>query len=81
MEQGEGSGRGKRKLLTKRMVRRGRGSSSYVPRDRDDVIEEEERNQRTGFTISVWPDSPLHILEFDDSYMRDNYDEFVLREP
>ena len=32
-------------------------------------------------TIHVWPDSPLHLSEFDSSYMRDNTDRFDLIPP
>ena len=72
---------GKRKVLTtKQKVKRGRGQASYTPRDRnlDEDLAEEENIQRMGRTIHVWPDSPLHILEFDSSYMRDNTDVFNL---
>ena len=34
-----------------------------------------------GMTIRVWPNSPLHISEFDSSYMRDNTDVFNLNPP
>ena len=34
-----------------------------------------------GMTIRVWPDSPLHILEFDNSYMRENTNGFNLNPP
>jgi hypothetical protein len=46
-------------------------------------IEAEERPQQIGHTISPsgCPDTPLHITEFDDSYMRDNHDVFELRAP
>jgi len=73
--------RGKRKVLTtKQKVKRGRGQASYTHRDRnlDEDLAEEENIQRMGRTIRVWPDSPLHLLEFDSSYMRDNTDRFDL---
>ena len=76
--------RGKRKVLTtKQKVKRGRGQASYTPRDRnlDKGLVEEENIQRMGRTIRVWPDSPLHISEFDSSYMRDNTDVFNLNPP
>ena len=76
--------RGKRKVMsTKQKVKRGRGHASYIPSDRnlDEDLAEEERIQRTGLTICVWPDSPLHILEFDSSYMRNNTDRFDLIPP
>jgi len=39
--------------------------------------------QQVGYTISPrgCPGTPLHIVEFDDSYMRDNTDEFELKAP
>ena len=72
---------GKRKVLTtKQKVKRGKGQASYTPRDINLVedLAEEENIQRMGRTIRVWPDSPLHISEFDSSYMRDNTDRFDL---
>ena len=70
-------------LTTKQKVKRGRGQASYTPRDinLDEDLVEEENIQRMGRTISVWPDSPLHILEFDSSYMRNNTDRFDLIPP
>ena len=75
---------GKRKVLTtKQKVKRGRGQSSYTHRDRnlDEDLAEEENIQSMGRTIRVWPDSPLHLSEFDSSYMRDNTDRFDLIPP
>ena len=70
-------------MSTKQKVKRGRGHASYIPSDRnfDEDLAEEERIQRMGMTIRVWPDSPLHISEFDSSYMRDNTDVFNLNPP
>ena len=70
-------------MSTKQKVKRGRGQASYIPSDRnlDEDLAEEERTQRMGMTIRVWPDSPLHISEFDSSYMRDNTDVFNLNPP
>ena len=76
--------RGKRKVMTtKQKVKRGRGQATYIPSDRnlDEDLAEEERILRMGMTIRVWPDSPLHISEFDSSYMRDNTDRFDLIPP
>ena len=76
--------RGKRNVMsTKQKVKRGRGQATYIPSDRnlDEDLAEEERIQKMGMTICVWPDSPLHILEFDSSYMRDNTDVFNLIPP
>ena len=76
--------RGKRKVLTtEQKVKRGRGQASYTPRDRnlDEHLAKEENIQRMGRTIRMWPDSPLHISEFDSSYMRDNTDRFLLIPP
>ena len=64
---------GKRKVIsTKQKVKRGKGQASYIPSDRnlDEDLAEEERIPKMGMTIHVWPDSPLHISEFDSSYMR-----------
>jgi hypothetical protein len=82
--------RGKRKVLAKQLARRGRGrtarGSGAAPRatDRaahDQYVVEEEMNQRMGYTIPIMHGTPNHLTEFDDSYMRDNEDEFVLTEP
>jgi hypothetical protein len=91
MEQGGDDGRGKRKLMTKQLARRGRGrgvgSSGAAPRAsvnraaHEQYVAEEERNQRIGHTILERSDTPNHLFEFDDSYMRDNDDEFVLKAP
>ena len=80
MEHGEGSG--KRKVLnTKTLTRRGRGRPAYAPQDRDDMFDEEARRQQEGYTIPITPDTPVHISEFDDRYMRDDDSEFELRAP
>ena len=70
-------------MSTKQKVKGGRGQASYIPSDinLDEDLAEEERTQRMGMTIRVWPDSPLHISEFDSSYMRDNTDVFNLNPP
>jgi hypothetical protein len=91
MEQGGDDGRGKRKLMMKQLDRQGRGrgagSSGAAPRasvDRvahEQYVAEEERNQRIGHTILVRPKTPNHLSKFDDNYMRDNDDEFVLKAP
>jgi hypothetical protein len=91
MEQGGDDGRGKRKLLTKQFSRQGRGrgagSSGAAPRasvDRvahEQYIAEEERNQRIRHTILARPDTLNHLSEFNDSYMKDNDDEFILKAP
>jgi len=76
--------REKRKVMsTKQKVKRGRGQATYIPSDRnlDEDLAEEERIQKMGMTIRVWPDSPLHISEFDSGYMRDNTDVFNLNPP
>ena len=59
------------------------GHASYTHRDRnlDEDLAEEENIQRMGRTIRMWPDSPLHISEFDSSYMRNNTDRFDLIPP
>ena len=70
-------------LTTKQKVKRDRGQASYTPRDKDldEDLAEEENIQRMGRTIRVWPDSPLHISEFDSSYMRENTDGFNFNPP
>jgi hypothetical protein len=90
MEQGY-DGRGKRKLMTKQLSCQGReraaGSSGGAPRAsvnraaHEQYIAKEERNQRIGHTILERPNTPNHLSEFDDSYMRDNDDEFILKAP
>ena len=89
MDRGDDA-RGKRKVLTKQLARRGRGrttgGSGAAPRatDRathDQYVAEEEMNQRIGYTIPIMHGTPNHLMEFDDSYMRDNEHEFVLTEP
>jgi len=90
MDQGGDDGRGKRKTLTKQLARRcsgrtsgGSGASSRATNraTHDQDVDAEEMNQRIGYTIPVLPGTPNHLMEFDDSYMRDNEEEFVLREP
>jgi hypothetical protein len=91
MEQGGDDGRVKRKLMTKQLFCQGRGrgagSSGAAPRASVDkaaheqYIAKEERNQRIRHTILERPNTPNHLSEFDDSYMRDNNDEFVLKTP
>ena len=77
-------------MTTKQQVCRGRGrgsSSGIFFRDgraaRQQYIHQEEMLQQAGYTISPrgCPSTPLHIVEFDDSYMRDNTHEFELKAP
>jgi hypothetical protein len=91
MEQGGDDGRGKRKLMTKQLSCRGRGrgagSSGAAPQAsvnraaHEQYIAEEERNQRIWHTILVRLDTPNHRSEFDDGYMKDNDDKFILKAP
>jgi hypothetical protein len=93
MEHGDDGGRGKRKMLSKQQARRGRGrassSSGAAPRAsfdraaREQYIEDEERLKGEGHTIfpAGHQGTPLHITEFDDSYMRGCNDEFTLKAP
>jgi hypothetical protein len=91
MEQGGSDKRGKRKLMKKQLAHRGRGrgagSSGAAPRasvDRaahEQYVAEEKRNQRIEHTILERPNTLNHLSEFDDSYIRDNDDEFVLKAP
>jgi len=82
--------RGKRKISTKQQVCRGRGRGSrsgvFFGDDRaarQQYIQQKEMLQQAGFTISprCCPSTPLHIVEFDDSYMMDNTNEFELKAP
>jgi hypothetical protein len=91
MEQGGDDGRGKRKLMTNQLAYRGRergagssGAASRASIDRaayEQYVAKEERNQKIRHTILERPDTPNHLSEFDDNYMRDNDDEFVLKAP
>jgi len=90
MDRGGDDARGKGKVLAKQLAHRGRGrtggGSGAAPRAtnraaHDQYVAEEEMNQRIGYTIPFMPGTPNHLIEFDDSHMRDNEDEFVLTEP
>jgi hypothetical protein len=69
--------------------RQGRGTSSSAiappPYDRDSHQQyiENERLQQLGHTIQFGgcPHTPLHLTEFDDSYMRNINDEFTFCAP
>ena len=79
----------------KQMSHRGRGrttggSSSAAVRDvardrgrRDQMIQEEENLERAGRTIPLGacPDTPPHLEEFDRSYIREYYEDVVMRCP
>jgi hypothetical protein len=56
---------------------RGRGDRGR----RDQYIKDEERLGMTGRTIDVIPDTPLHLTEFDGSYIKDFEDEMMMRLP
>jgi hypothetical protein len=80
MEPGD---RGKRKMAEKDQPHRGcgrstvAGSSGIAPRGqgdtgrRDQYIEDEERLKILGHTTDAIHDTPLHLTEFDGSYIRD----------
>jgi hypothetical protein len=82
---------GKRKMVEKDMPHRGRGrstaagSSGVAPCGhgdmgrRDQYIEYEERLEMLGRTIDAIPDTPLHLTEFDSSYIRDFEGEMMMR--
>jgi hypothetical protein len=66
---------------------RGRGSGPAAPSTADVAAHqqytvEEEAKELRGHTIPIGgPSTPLHIIEFDDSYMQDCVDLFELRAP
>ena len=66
------------------------GSGSAVGRDiardrgrRDQMIQEEENLERAGRTIppGACPDTPPHLKEFNRSYIREYYEDVVMRRP
>ena len=70
--------------------RRGRGrsiaaGSSAAPRGlgdrgkREQYIKNEERLEMTGRTTDAISDTPQHLSEFDDRYMRDFEGEIIMR--
>ena len=79
----------------KQMPRRGRagpqgGSSSAAGRDvardrgrRDQMIQDEENLERARHTIhpGACLDTPPHLEEFDRSYIREYYEDVVMRHP
>jgi hypothetical protein len=85
--------RGKRKIAEKDMPHRGHGrstaagSTGVAPRGRgdrgrrDQYIEDEERLEMLGHTADAIHDTPLHLTEFDDSYIRDFDGEMLMRPP
>ena len=71
---------------------RGRGrstaaGSSAAPRGLGDrgrheqYIEDEERLEMTGNTTDACPNTPLHLIEFDRSYIREVDGEMLMRVP
>ena len=60
----------------------GRGDASDRGR-RDQLIQEEENLKRAGRTIppGACPDTPPHLEEFDRSYIREYYEDVVMRCP
>jgi hypothetical protein len=56
---------------------RGRGDRGR----RDQYIKDEERLEMTGRTKDAIPDTPLHLTEFDSSYIRDFDGEMLMRAP
>jgi hypothetical protein len=88
MEHGGGSG-WKRKQLSKHPSRRGRGRGSGltapptadVAAHQQYTTEEEAKELRSHTIPTGGPSIPLHITEFDDSYMQDCVDIFELRTP
>ena len=86
MEHEDDDHRGKRKMVESRVKdppRHGHGrsalaSSGAAPRGRGDrgrreqYIEDEERLEMTGHTMDSCPNTPLHLTEFDRSYIRED---------
>jgi hypothetical protein len=95
MEHGNDDRRGKRKMKEQRdkdPPHHGRGrsttaGSSAAPRGHGDrgrheqYIEDEERLEMTGCTTDAIPDTPLHLTEFDGSYIRDFDGVMLMRAP
>jgi hypothetical protein len=95
MEHGDDDRRGKRKMVDQRdkdPPRRGQGmsiaaGSSAAPRGhgdrgrREQYIKNEERLEMTGHTTDAIPDTPLHLTEFDSSYIRHFDGEMLMRAP
>ena len=95
MEHGDYDRRGKRKMNKQRdkdPPRRGRGrsivaGSSVALRGLSDrgrrvqYIEDEKRLEMIGSTTDAIPDTPHHLSEFDDRYMRDFKGEIIMRPP
>ena len=76
----------------KQMPHRGHGrlaaaNSGVAPRGHGDrgrheqYIEDEERLEMTGRTTNAYPNTPLHLPEFDRSYIREVDGEILLRVP
>jgi hypothetical protein len=63
------------------------GSCGIAPRGRgdrwrrDQYIEDEERLEMLGCTTDAIHDTPLHLIEFDSSYIRDFDGEMLMRPP
>jgi hypothetical protein len=84
---------GKRKMAEKDQSHHGRGrsttagSSGIAPcgqgdRGRhDQYIEDEERLEMLGRTTDTIHDTPLHLTEFDNNYIRDFDGEMLMRPP
>ena len=95
MEHGDNDRRGKRKMNEQRdkdPPRRGRGrstaaGSSVAPRGladkgrREKYIEDEERLEMLGHTTNAIHDTPLHLTEFDGSYIMEFDSEMLMRVP
>jgi hypothetical protein len=84
---------GRRKMVEKDQPLHGHGrstaacSSGIAPRGRgdrgrhDQYIEDEERLKMLGRTTNAIHDTPLHLAEFDGSYIRDFDGEMLMRPP
>jgi len=93
MDPGDDDRRGKRKMIEKDQPRRGQGrsivagSSGVAPHGRgdrgrhDQYIKDEERLEMLGHTTNAIHDTPLHLTEFDGSYIMEFDSEMLMRVP
>ena len=93
MEHKDDDRRGKRKMVESRVKdppHHGRGrsaasSSGVAPRGHGDrgrheqYIKDEERLEMTGHTTDACPNTPLHLIKFDRSYIREVDGEMLMR--
>jgi hypothetical protein len=82
MDQG-GDPKGKRKMLSKETILRGRGKGRGTRSSQREYVPDEEQLQQQGYTIVYEGDqgTPQHLHEFDDSYLVPAEGEYVLTRP